>query len=359
MKHILVDVDFSSLFQDGLDNPYAKRCLYDSGIIEWIMRDLTSEKPGSVAVPKIPSKSLCGIQSFSFRSRVHIPNFAEMNPPTRRRVPAAVEEEGRVTEKSVEAQKDAGLVTFLAETVIAFVFWSSLAEGVPALWYIPMNLMAISGAELFLTFYMAPAFLTIRPIRELSWNAPLVNLTTIISLVSLYMPTVLTYGTGLLIGSCAHFIFVVGQFLHPSPAARERRLLTLFCGLISFICVRFGLSSVSPLFLYTNVNIFTIILMVVASFILHINRPAPVKAAAPVKSFSALSTDIGAGLGFGALVFLTIMFLSEHGVLARWNNADPFPIGLGMIATVVSGFFIARHPFTRYVPSHFYDYRLS
>ena len=256
-----------------------------------------------------------------------------------------------MAEKPVEAQKDAGLVTFLAESVIAFAFWTSLSEGLPSLWYVPMNLMHISGAEVLLTWYALPALLTFRVFRELSWNVPLIHLTAIVPLVALYMPTVLTYGAGLLAGSALHLVFIVGQLMHPSPAARERRILTVFVGLIAFISVRFGLSSISPLYMYPAANAFAIILVAVSAFVLHQHRPAPVKALPPAKSFSVLSTDIGAGVGFGALLFLNVMFLSEHGVLARWNNADPFIIGLGMMASVVAGFFLSRYSFTRYVSS--------
>ena len=281
-----------------------------------------------------------------------------MQAPTRRRATPVAEEEGRLSEKPVESVESVGNVGFLCEVFLGFVFWSVLAEAVPALWYIPMNLMEISGLEPLLFLHVLPAVLTVRKIRDLIWNAPLLNLVGVLSLLTLYSPTVLVYGSTLMITNGIHMTVAIGQLLHPSPQVRERRVSALVLGLIALVTVRFGLSSVSPLFLYENANMFAIVLIVVASVILNQAKATPTRAPPASKASATLPHDLAVGAGFGAFLFLNIVFLSEHGVLARWDNAQPFTIGLGVLACMVIGLLISKQSFVRYV-SHIILHFLS
>jgi endonuclease/exonuclease/phosphatase family metal-dependent hydrolase len=270
-----------------------------------------------------------------------------MQAPTRRRTTPVAEEEGRVVEKSQEVGENQNVVAFVAQIFLDFVFWSAMSEAVPALWYIPMNLMEISGVEPFLFLYALMATLTFRVVREATWNVPALNLASVVCLISLHMPNVLTYGAAAMITSSLALVLVVGQLLNPVAQLRERRLNALLLGLLSLVVVRFGLSSVSPLYLYENANIFAIILSIVCTGILHQAKSGHIASKPITKSFSSLKSDIATSAGFGSFLLLNIMFLSEHGVLARWDNADPFVIGLSMMACMVLGIFLGRHSFVR------------
>ena len=275
-----------------------------------------------------------------------------MQAPTRRRVTPVAEEEGRLTDKPVESVEQVGLLPFVCDVFLSFVFWSMLAEAVPALWYIPMNLMRISGTEPLLFIYMLAGILTVRRLREFIWNHPLVNLIAVPSLLTLHSPTVMWYGATAMVCSGLHLTVVLGQLMHPSAPTRDRRVTSLGLGLLTLVVVRFGLSSVSPLYLYENANIFAIVLSIVASLLLHKFRSAPVRSKPASKAIAGLPGDLMIGTGLGCFLFLNIVFLSEHGVLARWDNAHPFPIGLGVMACMVVGLLISRQSFVRYANSH-------
>lgn len=48
--------------------------------------------------------------------------------------------------------KDPRLFNFLGDVVISFIYWSMFSEFIPTMWYIPMNLMRVSGIEPILFF---------------------------------------------------------------------------------------------------------------------------------------------------------------------------------------------------------------
>jgi len=65
-------------------------------------------------------------------------------------------------------------------------------------------------------------------------------------------------------------------------------------------------------------------------------------------SFTAKhSSTIGCirfGVGFGTLVFLTHWLCTSHGVIARWIGIEPFPSGVGIVASIALGVYLNNYP---------------
>lgn len=239
------------------------------------------------------------------------------------------------------------LIEFASLTFLSFVFWSQFSEAIPALWYIPMNLMAISGVvEPLLFSTMIPFVLGSENIRQLIWESPWTHLVGLIALFSLYVDSLLLSGSMVLVGSGAYLTVIMAMIMNPDAKIREKNVHAIMLGLFTLVVVRFGLSSINPLFLYSFANMTSIILSILSVVVLSMLK-TPLQYKKPVcKPFEY--SDIGSGVGIGAFLLLNTMFLTEHGVLARWDDAHPFFIGLGMMITFTIGMFISKQSFVRY-----------
>lgn len=278
-----------------------------------------------------------------------------MQAPSSNRKRAQAEEAGPAVEKQTEGASGDGLLPFMAEVFTAFVFWSLFAEAVPALWYIPMNNMELSGVEPFLFIYVVPALLAIRAVRERVLNLPLLHLVHGTGLVTMFAPNVLLYGSGVMVASGFSLLVIIGQWLlHPNPAVRERHVYSLFLGLLSLLFIRFGFSSISPLFTWPSWSVGALIGLIVSSFILqsrHVTVSKLPRSDSTTKDHptSSSRSDIAIGAGFGGFLMLNVFYLTEHGVIARWDEVHPFPFGLGVMAAFIAGIFLSRTSFARFV----------
>lgn len=277
-----------------------------------------------------------------------------MQPPARRKATVNVDEPSSAAEKHTEAASSSGVLPFLAEVVVGFVFWSIFAEGVPALWYIPMNNMELSGVEPFLFVYCLIGLLAIRRLREFLINNPLAHLVSVGGLLAMFSTSVLVYGSSVITFSGLHLLVMVGQLLHPNSAVRERKIYALLLGLITLVIIRFGFASISPLFTFGSWSLGAIAALAVACYVLHQNRGLPVRLSSAKESpVPSSRNDFAVAIGLGAFLLLNVFYLTEHGVLARWDDVHPFPMGLMTMAAMVAGIFLSRYNFARYVMHSF------
>lgn len=243
--------------------------------------------------------------------------------------------------------KDGRFLYFLGDVLLAFIFWSMFSEFIPTMWYIPMNLMAISGIEPIL-FFPAVCVIFVEPLKIRPKYHPHTYALGLLGLLSFFVDDLIYSGIVQCIGYGFMSLAVFTNLANDDKRQRVATIYSLLIGLLAFVGVRFGLCSINPVFYYSSVNLglffaALLILYTKMRFSVLKNNPPLTK---PIES-KEHHNNIKLGVGLGCFLLLNMVFLTEHGVLSRWVDAHPFPLGIGMMLSMALGIMIAHYNFVK------------
>lgn len=246
--------------------------------------------------------------------------------------------------------KDSSFIQFVPEFILSFIFWCLFIEFMPTLWYIPMNKMAVSGVEPIL-FFPSLCMLFIPSLRTRPKISILFYFLGLLGIPSLFIPELILSGTVQCLGTGFIAAPLLSSLWNDDKEKRLRTGYSLVLSLLALVAIRFGLSSVNPIFFYPKFNIILFCLGLLSlalkiKFMPVYTSHSEKKSDDPLPVNTALST-IKNGFGFGCYLSLVVLFLTEHGVLARLADEHPFPIGICMIISFLIGIAVSHLPIVR------------
>jgi len=234
-----------------------------------------------------------------------------------------------------------------ADTVAGFISWSLGCHLPPTLFFIPLVKMAYTGWEVFMfTWIVAGLLGRGRIMKFVSNNIWLFRLLSLIGYLSQWVED-----NGLRIGVTAigvqmDVLATFGLWLTASEERKNRSITGFVLGFLTFVTVRMWFFSIDPSWLTRKGTYTTLafgLLCAVIQFFENVDLNTSKKEEEP----KTPKSWVRAMLSIGGLFFTTHHLFSEHGLLGRWTEIDPFPSGVLVITALAIGFSLSNQEFVQ------------
>jgi len=134
------------------------------------------------------------------------------------------------------------------------------------IWYIPMDLMDISGYEFFLLALLSPLLLAFPRVREFIHRNPWFSMVAVVGLPSYLAPNLVLSIIWLSIGVSLTTLIQFAS-IYSEDRRRERVVWSMMLAIVVILGLRLGFSSIMPIFRYTEVNIATLIIGIIVRIV--------------------------------------------------------------------------------------------
>ncbi|RKO97158.1 hypothetical protein CAUPRSCDRAFT_6932, partial [Caulochytrium protostelioides] len=240
------------------------------------------------------------------------------------------------------------LVRTMAQTYLAFLFWSVLTSHPIVVWYFPLYNMGISGAEVFVLSMCAPMLLTNAAVRRVSLGGRRnLELLGLVALLATWSPSPVLRLLANGIGLFGSFVAWALHLTDAAAATRHEAQAAFVLGLLLNNIARIHGYSNNPVWavmkndaLSGGYNLFGIALTFVAMAVVY----SPSALVAHPRSQPAAVGWRGPAFAYGATLHGVHTLLTESGVVARWTvdgtpaeNVDPLVGGVVTTAAMMLG----------------------
>ncbi|CAJ0827886.1 7763_t:CDS:10 [Entrophospora sp. SA101] len=250
---------------------------------------------------------------------------------------------------------------FIADTYLAFIYWSMLTSLGLTIWYFPLWHMGISGYEAFLLVTTTPGLLGFTSIRSIvASNHGVFHLLSLCGVASYLFtdPTqrLLVTSFGVAITSITWSSIWIES--RNSASLLERNSLTWCLGLIMSNVVKMAWRTNNPIWPIMHKenggwNGLGLILGVIASLEVMSRNKKNRVVDSKQKSKSSLAW-ISSAIGFGSLLFALHSLLTDTSTITRWvyngyPNTGPLPMPWGAVIIVAMSLGLVLSPYRKII----------
>ncbi|KAF7728465.1 hypothetical protein EC973_006018 [Apophysomyces ossiformis] len=253
---------------------------------------------------------------------------------------------------------------FVAESYLAFVFWSMLTSLALLIWYFPLWHMGISGYEAFLFITLMPIMLGIGPLRRLiAKHRSFFHLISLVGIASYLRqdPVERLSYTALGLGISLSTWAATWIEARSRVASLERSILIFGVGLIIHNVVKMAWWTENPIWPIMNsenggTNAAGIVLAVIAVADIFLRDIGSSTTDLSSKPSATLVPNKGCGCwfeascGFGAVLFALHSMYTDSSAIMRWSVAgypdygpEPVPWGVVTIIALALGLLLSSN----------------
>jgi endonuclease/exonuclease/phosphatase family metal-dependent hydrolase len=233
----------------------------------------------------------------------------------------------------------------IGDILTGFTWWNLGTQLADVVFFFPLLKLAISGYEIFV--FVSPLvvlFLGHPTFKAIAFQHPVFwHVASLLGYGAFYTEPALKIGI-LAITESFSMVSMFARLLSHVPERRERAVYGTLFGLVILIIGRMGFHSLNPWWVHFGGHALAIIMGLVGAVIFAATEPKW-QNAEPAKQPGTDEIQnrwLPISLGFGALMFFARWVGSEHGIIARWTSVQPFPSGIAMILSVVSGVLLSE-----------------
>ncbi|CAI8002702.1 PGAP2-interacting protein [Geodia barretti] len=264
--------------------------------------------------------------------------------------------------ENVDLSYGSRMPVLLAHICFSFLWWSVFDALLPMLWFFPLCALQVSGYEPIFLLCFSPILALWTPIRQALATPPallVLRLLTLVGVASYQSPNAITRLAVLAVGNFFALLAFVSMWWNRSKLDRDRAIHTHILGFFLMLAVRVWFSSFNPIFtnlLYNNVATGVGVVLSLYLFLQDWRTPIITSTDLPSgkihrnKESDKYPGLLATGLGFGALMFLTLMMFGDVSIVPRWAVApypnrgpDPNPWSFLVMLGLVLGVVLMSH----------------